>query len=125
MTDSPAILAADTNDCNLRLLMQVLSKAGYRVESATNLADLDQTLTKHDTGFGLALIDVSGFDVNIWGYCDRLNKRAIPWLAFCLAHQEMEVQRRGYRYGTRGVLVKPITAEMLIRTIHEVLESRV
>lgn len=125
MSLSSAILAADSNDRNLELLTQLLGKADYRVEGTSELADLDLKLAKTAVEFELALIDVSGFDASIWQRCDRLNRLGVPWLAFCAAHQEVEVQQQGYRYGIRGVLVKPVDGEALVRTIHDVLASLV
>ena len=118
-----AILAADTNGRNLQLLAQFLGRAGFHVIAAANLDEFDAILDSPETGYDLALVDLSGFDESILDRCDRLHQRHIPWLAFCLAHQEQTAKQVGYRHGTRGVLVKPLSAEALVRVVQDVVES--
>ena len=123
MPPSPAILAADTNDRNLQLLSQFLGRAGFIITSVTTLDALDAALEQIESGYDLALIDLSGFDENIWNCCDRLNQHQIPWLGVCLANQENTMQQEGYRHGTRGLLVKPLSIETLVNAVRSVLEG--
>ena len=65
------ILAVDSNQRNLELLSQVLTKEGYSMRLVSNLDEFSAAITQPDE-IGLALVDISGFDRRIWGYSEAV-----------------------------------------------------
>ncbi len=79
MDSKPLILTVDRNQRNLELLAQILGKEGYDTLSANTLEGIDQILERGDP-IGVALVDISGFDRQIWAYCEKLSDNGVPLL---------------------------------------------
>ena len=113
------ILVVDRTQRNLELLVQFLSQHGYRTLTGANLEEFDQILTAPQK-IALALVDIGGFDRRIWLRCDRLLEKQVPFLV--LAHtQSAAIQYESFVHGARGVLVKPLTIQMLLGSIRSLL----
>jgi DNA-binding response OmpR family regulator len=124
MTETkPLILAVDRNPRNLELLGQFLDREGFQTVTAISLESLDQILSQ-SLPIQLVLIDISGFDRQIWNYCEHLRAKEIPFLVL-LPKQSVAVQQEGLSHGARGMLVKPLVSQQLLGMIRSLLESQI
>jgi DNA-binding response OmpR family regulator len=106
---------------NLQLLADYLGKAGYITLTANSYEAFDQALTQHEVISG-GLIDIAGFDAEIWTRCERLRTAKIPFVIFS-PQQSAAVQQAGLSHGARGVMVKPLVVKELIGVIQSILEG--
>jgi DNA-binding response OmpR family regulator len=119
MNGKAIILVVDSSRGNLGLLSQQLEQAGYGTLRAASLEQLDQAIRGKEK-IALALIDVSGFDDNIWARCDELRKVRLPFIVIS-PHRSPAVQRRSMEHGANGLLVKPLDFKDLMEHVHAVL----
>lgn len=106
---------------NLQLLAEFLGKAGYITLPATSYQEFDQALTQHEAIDG-GLIDIAGFDAEIWIRCERLRAAKIPFLIFS-PKQSAAIQQASLSHGAKGVMVKPLVVKELIGVIQSILED--
>lgn len=119
MKDNPLILVVDRNHKNLELLTQFLSREGYQVLAVSSIEEFEQALI-HSKEVNLALVDIAGFDRQIWEKCDRLRTENIPF--FVLSHkQNVAIQKESLTYGARSMLVKPLVIKELLLIIRSEL----
>lgn len=111
MSDHAPVLAVCHNTRNLELLTQFLQREGYPAMRAATLPELDEAL-EEPSGLSLALIDLSGFDAQIWQRCDRLHRDGIPFLLIS-AGRSRALRKEGLRRGARDVLGKPLAMQEL------------
>ena len=119
MSDNPLILLINRNRRNLELLTQFLGKGGCRTITAISLEEFDQALETVED-IALALVDLAGFDPNIWERCERLRNEEIPFLIIS-PKQTMAIQQEGIARGARSVLVKPLIAKQLLEMIRNLI----
>lgn len=120
MKDNPLILAVDRNHKNLELLTQFLGKEGYQVLAVSSIEEFEQALI-NSKEIDLALVDIAGFDRQIWEVCDRLRTENIPF--FVLSHkQNVAIQQESLTHGARSMLVKPLVIKELLGIIRSLLE---
>jgi CheY-like chemotaxis protein len=117
----PLILVVDRNSRNVELLREFLERAGYAGIGATNLEEVDQ-IVEGPQRIALALVDVAGFDQQVWGRCDHLRRRKIPFLVISPG-QFASVQETSLAHGAHGVLVKPLATKELSALIQALLGS--
>jgi DNA-binding response OmpR family regulator len=115
------ILAVDRNHRNLELLSQFLGREGYQTRTAATLEEFDQVLAEAD-GIGLALVDIAGFDRNIWERCEGLRHHKIPFLVLSPKHS-VTLQQVSLTHGAHGVLIKPLIVKELLALISSLLEE--
>lgn len=106
---------------NLELLENFLKKEGYITLTAKNYEDFDQVLSQ-PTGLDGGLIDIAGFDGQIWTRCERLRAAKIPFLIFS-PKQSADIQHASLSHGARGVMVKPLVVKELITVVRSILED--
>jgi DNA-binding response OmpR family regulator len=104
---------------NLHLLVEFLGKAGYATVTAATYEELDQVLSQQPSLSG-ALIDIAGFDAQIWSRCEQLRAGKIPFLVIS-PRQSVAVQQASFSHGARGVMVKPLIVKELIGVIQSIL----
>ncbi|PWH12682.1 MAG: response regulator [Anaerolineae bacterium] len=121
MTPKKVLLTVGTNKRNLELLAEFLGKGGYRTLSVTGLDEFDRTLEETQE-IGLALVDISGFDVGIWERCARLREKHIPLFIISPKHSAA-IQQESVTHGARGVLVKPLVVRELIGIVSKLIED--
>jgi DNA-binding response OmpR family regulator len=109
------ILAIDRNKQNLELLEKFLGKEGYRVIATSNLEEFEHNLMEQKD-IKLVLIDISGLDITIWNYCEKIRLKGIPMLIIS-PRQSTALQRESFSRGARGVLVKPLVINELLAII--------
>lgn len=115
----PIILSVDRNRRNSELLAQFLDKQGYRVLSAATQEEFDCAI-KNTNKIQLVLLDISGFDRQIWSLCQRLQEKAIPFVAIASRHQA-GLQQMCLARGALGLLVKPLVPQNLLNLIRNLL----
>ncbi|MFC2003956.1 response regulator [Chloroflexota bacterium] len=113
------ILSVGSNRANLELLSQQLVKEGYETLSAASLEELDNSIQKKKD-IALALIDLSGFDENIWERCEALRKAKIPFIVISPQRSPL-IQKDSMKHGASGLLVKPLGIKELLEYIHTLL----
>lgn len=116
----PVILAVDRNKRNLELLGKVLGEHGYATRGANDLQEFARALA--DDHIELALVDIAGFDRRIWEFCERLRDRGTPFLVLS-PRQAAALEQESVTHGARGMLVKPLTVQQLLRLIERLLED--
>jgi len=121
MSNWPLILTIDRNQKNLELLGQFLSKEGYTTLAVSTLEHFEQILNQTET-FGLALVDISGFDRGIWILCERLTDQGVPLLV--ISSQQMpRIQQESLAHGAHLVLFKPIVVKQLVSVIQTMMRD--
>jgi DNA-binding response OmpR family regulator len=121
MNAIPVILAVDCNHRNLELLSQFLGREGYQTRTAATLEEFDQLLAEAE-GIGLALVDITGFDRNIWERCEGLRHHKIPFLVIS-PKQSAALQQVSLTHGAHGVLIKPLIVKELLGFIRSLLDE--
>lgn len=110
--DGPLILAVNHNRRNLDLLKQFLSEDGYRIVAASSLEELGEALSA-EQHIELALVDISGFNSDIWRHCEHMRIRHLPYLVMVSRKEAAGILHQGYSHGARYVLVKPMRKQEL------------
>ncbi len=121
MSLKPLILALNRNKRNLEILEKILSKKGYLVVSVLNPQELDSEIEKQEK-IDLVLMDISGFDKNIWTSCERLRIKEIPFLILSPHHQRA-FEEQGKIQGAHSVLVKPLVVKELLVLIKSLIDD--
>jgi len=117
--EKPIILSVDRNRRNSELLAQFLAKQGYRVLSAASQEEFEPAL-ENTKKIQLVLLDISGFDRQIWSLCQWLQEQAIPFVAIAARHQA-GMQQAYLARGALGFLIKPLVAQDLLHLIRNLL----
>ena len=113
------ILVVERTRRNLELLVHCLSEHGYQTLTGANLEEFDQILAAPKE-IALALVDIGGFDRRIWQRCELLLEKQVPF--FVLAHQtSAAIQYADIAHGARGVLIKPLTMQVLLGSVRSLL----
>jgi DNA-binding response OmpR family regulator len=119
MSDKPVILALDRNPRNLELLAGVLARAGYDALTAGSLEEIDQILTGAEQ-VALALLDVAGFDRDIWERCACLRQKRVPFLVLS-QRPSVRLEEESRDRGARGVLIKPLAIQHLLTVVRDLV----
>ena len=122
MSAQPTILIVAYNPRNLELLAQFLGEAGYQVLQSSGLEAFEQILTTLPN-LQFALIDISGFDQDIWESCKRLQTAGIPFLVIS-PYSNAVIEQQSLVSGARSVLVKPLTSQKLLGLINSLLAQQ-
>ena len=123
MTDDSLlrILVLDRNRNNLMLLTRFLEQQGYQALPTISLEEVAQTLDQNPK-INLALVDISGFDFNVWALCQQLREREIPFLVIS-PRQQVAIQQASIVHGALGLLGKPLVMRDFARLIRELLKG--
>ena len=104
---------------NLQLLADYLGKGGYATLMASSYQEIDHLLAQSQAIAG-SLIDIAGFDAEIWTRCERLRAAKIPFLIF-LPKQSAAIHQASLSHGANGVMVKPLVVKELMGVIQSIL----
>jgi DNA-binding response OmpR family regulator len=115
----PSILIVDNNRGELEQLALQLKEEGYVTVGASSLEEIDSAI-KGEEDIKLAMLDLTGFDENIWERCDKLHEAKIPYIVITPQRSPV-VQRESMKRGVSGLLVKPLGVRELIEHIHAAL----
>jgi DNA-binding response OmpR family regulator len=121
MSNKGNILSVNQNHQNLLILREVLAKADYEIIPISDLKALDDALAYPDH-IDLALVDITGFDGQIWQRCERMREANIPLLLIA-ARQSPAVTEAGEHHGANNVLIKPLAIRELISLINLLVQS--
>jgi len=119
MPERATILAVDRNARNLELMKAFLEKHGYHVVTAATLEAVDRALLGRCT-IRLALVDIAGFDRDIWERCERMRDADIPFLVI-FPRQQAAIQEESLEHGAHGTLTKPLAQRQLLGLISGLL----
>jgi DNA-binding response OmpR family regulator len=119
-TEPRTLLLVSHLSRNLQLLVDFLTKEGYATLTATSYGEFDQILNQQQAIAG-SLIDIAGFDSQIWTRCEQLRAAKIPFLIFS-PRQSTAIQQASITHGAKGVMVKPLVVKELIAVIRSILE---
>ena len=124
MLDRPShtILVVDDHAGNRYALVRALGGAGYRViESSTGEQALEQAACASLVVLDVHLPGIDGFEV-----CRRLRERETgqdqPILHVSSVYITGFSEAQGRRNGADGYLVRPVSPDVLVRTVDELLE---
>ena len=106
---------------NLQLLADFLAKEGYLTISAATYEEIDRVLANLPPLAG-ALVDITGFDVEVWARCEQLRAAKIPFLVVS-PRQSAAIEHASFSHGAKGVMVKPLVVKELIGVIRSILEE--
>src|SRR5689334_11853848 len=121
MASGSLILTVDHNKRNLELLAQFLGREGYETRPVTTLDEFEVAVNDANA-FGLALVDIAGFDRGIWQYCEQLSDKGVP--LFILSPQHMtRIQQESIAHGAQGVLFKPLVVKELMSMIRSMMQD--
>ncbi|HEU0028279.1 MAG TPA: hypothetical protein VFQ25_14295 [Ktedonobacterales bacterium] len=104
---------------NLLLLAEYLGKEGFSTIGAASYDEFDEALRQRAPIHG-ALVDIAGFDTQIWVRCEELRAAKIPFLVVS-PQQSSAIQQAGLAHGARSVVVKPLVIKELIGVIKSIL----
>jgi DNA-binding response OmpR family regulator len=104
---------------NLQLLSDFLQKEGYTTVTAGTYDEFDLILSKQDPIAG-ALVDIAGFNAEIWQRCEQLRAAKVPFLVVS-PQQSAAVQKASLSHGARGVMIKPLVVKELIGIVQSLL----
>ncbi|GLV57916.1 hypothetical protein KDH_47510 [Dictyobacter sp. S3.2.2.5] len=121
MVAKAPILLVNSNQRNLQLLVDVLEKEGYDAIAAYDYPTFDQAIIQEPAPKG-ALVDIAGFDSQIWPRCEQLRAAKIPFLVIS-PRQSAAVQQASMTHGAKGVMVKPLIIKELIGIIQSLVEE--
>lgn len=113
------ILAVIKNQCDLRLLNQLLEKEGHSLRSASSLDEF-ATILKREKAIGLALIDPAGFEPAIWAPCQQLTDQRVPWYLLAPQARLQISQEEALRRGGSGALAKPLAIHSLLQLLRRI-----
>lgn len=117
------ILNMASNQRNGELLSQFLGKEGYQSVSVTTIPDFER-MTVSETRFGLAIVDIAGFDRRIWRCCEGLSKISVP-LVVVVPKPLQHMHHKCFSHGAQRVFVKPLLVKELLESVRMLcLEDR-
>lgn len=115
------LLIVGCNPKNQELLAAFIARLGYASVRADTLTELAQILDNEEP-LRFALVDISGFNQEIWDLCARLHARDIPLLVIS-PRQSAAVRKLGYEHGAQTVMEKPLAMRELADAIHGFIQA--
>ncbi len=113
------ILIVNSDRPTSAVLAEELRGLEYKVVTASSLEELDRII---DSGarFLLSVIDLSGFDDEIWERCDRIRAMKTPCIAIA-PHRSVSTLRETLAHGADALLVAPVPVKEIIEHIRTTL----
>lgn len=118
---SKKILAINSNKYNLELLSEFLGKEGYTVDGISSIESSVADMLEQSE-YSLALVDITGFDKNIWNFCEKLREKTIPFIVVS-PKQITSIREQSYEHGAISVLVKPLVINELLALIKKIADT--
>ncbi len=124
-TTQPLICCVDDEAVNLKIIASLLTKRGYRVETATNGLEALEVIVA--TKPALILLDILMPELDGYEVCARLQKNPelsyIP-VIFVTALADAEDKAKAFALGAADYLTKPIRKEKLLKAVSTHLATR-
>ncbi len=121
MPKTGPVLLVNSNQRNLQLLNDFLGKEGYTTVAVSSYIEFDRVLDEQPDLAG-ALVDIVGFDGQIWQRCERLRSLKVPFMVIS-PRQSAAVQQASLSHGARAVMIKPLIIKEFIGIIQSLLEE--
>ncbi len=120
MPNKPAILLVDDEENLRRTLAMILTRQGYRVETAGTITEAREYLAA--SSYNLVFLDLKLPDANGLTLMPDLH-RSFPEMPVLVltAHDKLDAAIEAVRQGARDYLLKPIDPPLLIQRVKEVL----
>lgn len=116
------ILIVNTNLRNLELLAQYLDLQGFKSACASTYEEFAKALA-NCANLSVAIIDITGFDPQIWTYCDQMSAKAIPFLIVA-PKLSRALHKESIANGSSGVLEKPLVPRDLTYILQSLLDKQ-
>lgn len=116
---NPGVLIVDRNPINIKLFGDLLKKHAMMCYGASDYETFDAILDSENE-LVLVLIDLAGFDENIWERCRTIHKKSIPLLIMS-GRSDAGFQANMVQSGASGFLQKPINISSLLKLINSLV----
>jgi DNA-binding response OmpR family regulator len=120
-TAKPLIFSLSRNKRNLDILVKILGKEGYEVSGFLNPVEMVPEVKKREK-VDLVLMDISGFNQDIWKSCEDLRLLEVPFLVLSPQHHRA-VEEQSMKQGAERVLVKPLVIKELLLLVKSLVED--
>lgn len=117
----PLIFSLSRNKRNSDILVKILGEQGYEVAGFSEPIEMVSE-SKNREKVDLVLMDISGFNQNIWKSCEDLRLLDIPFLVLS-PQQHRVIEEQGMKQGAERVLVKPLVIKELLLLVKSLVEN--
>jgi DNA-binding response OmpR family regulator len=117
----PLIFSLSRNKRNSDILVKILGEQGYEVAGFSEPIEMVSE-SKNREKVDLVLMDISGFNQNIWKSCEDLRILDIPFLVLS-PQQHRVIEEQGMKQGAERVLVKPLVIKELLLLVKSLVEN--
>lgn len=115
------IFFIDKNRNNVEIFCSTLEKYGYVCYSADNYEMIDEYLDTKPQ-IDIVLMDITGFDLNIWDRCKKIHSLGIPLLILS-ARPNLRLQQDSIKYGASAIIEKPVILKDFIKLINSIIDN--
>lgn len=117
----PLIFSLSRNKRNSDILVKILGEQGYEVAGFSEPIEMVSE-AKNREKVDLVLMDISGFNQNIWKSCEDLRLLDIPFLVLS-PQQHRVIEEQSMKQGAERVLVKPLVIKELLLLVKSLVEN--
>ncbi|MDD3754561.1 MAG: hypothetical protein PHQ17_08405 [Methanobacterium sp.] len=117
----PLIFSLSRNKRNNDILVKILGEQDYEVAGHTDPVNMVSDV-KTRKKVNLVIMDISGFNQDIWKYCEALRLLDIPFLVLS-PQQHRVIEEEGMKQGAKRVLVKPLVVKELLFLVKSLVEN--
>lgn len=117
----PLIFSLSRNKRNSDILVKILGEQGYEVAGFSEPIEMVSE-SKNREKVDLVLMDISGFNQNIWKSCEDLRLLDISFLVLS-PQQHRVIEEQSMKQGAERVLVKPLVIKELLLLVKSLVEN--
>jgi len=117
----PLIFSLSRNKRNSDILVKILGEQGYEVAGFSDPIEMVSE-AKIREKVDLVLMDISGFNQNIWKSCEDLRLLDISFLVLS-PQQHRVIEEQSMKQGAERVLVKPLVIKELLLLVKSLVEN--
>lgn len=117
----PLIFSLSRNKRNSDILVKILGEQGYDVAGFSEPIEMVSEAKKRQK-VDLVLMDISGFNQNIWKSCEDLRLLDITFLVLS-PQQHRVIEEQSMKQGAERVLVKPLVIKELLLLVKSLVEN--
>lgn len=117
----PLIFSLSRNKRNSDILVKILGEQGYDVAGFSEPIEMVSE-AKNREKVDLVLMDISGFNQNIWKSCEDLRLLDITFLVLS-PQQHRVIEEQSMKQGAERVLVKPLVIKELLLLVKSLVEN--
>ena len=120
-TNFKKILIIDKKPKNLELITQILEKDNFECFGAETYEQIDFVLD-NQLELKVAIIDVVGFNEQIWKRCKRIHQRKIPFLVLS-SHPNLLLQKESINHGASSLVTKPVLIKEFLKLLNSIINE--